>query len=83
MQDLSGIGHAGLVFKPTVGGGSELQLCTGTIGNFRDLAVRNLTASGDIEASTATKGLILKTPDGTKRYRITVDNAGALVSTLI
>ncbi len=34
-------------------------------------------AGGDIEASTSTKGLILKSPDGT-RYRVTVANGGAL-----
>jgi hypothetical protein len=32
---------------------------------------------GDLEASTATKGLILKSPDGT-RYRVTVANGGTL-----
>ena len=32
--------------------------------------------------NTAGKGLIMRTPDGTKRYIITVDNAGGLVSTL-
>lgn len=38
---------------------------------------------GDVEIMDATKGIIMKTPDGTKRYRITIDNAGALITTLI
>lgn len=37
----------------------------------------------DIEIMDQTKGIIMKTPDGTKRYRITIDNAGALITTLI
>lgn len=34
-------------------------------------------AGGDLETSTSTKGLILKSPDGT-RYRVAVANGGAL-----
>jgi hypothetical protein len=29
------------------------------------------------------KGIVVKTPDGTKKYRISIDNAGALTTTLI
>lgn len=28
-------------------------------------------------------GIVVKTPDGTKKYRISVDNAGAIISTLV
>jgi hypothetical protein len=35
---------------------------------------------GDIEVLTASRGIILKSPDGT-RFRVTVDNAGALSTT--
>ena len=38
--------------------------------------------SDDIEITNTTKGVILKAPNGT-RYRITVDNSGALVVTSI
>ena len=31
----------------------------------------------DVEIGDATKGVVLKSPDG-KRWRVTVDNAGAL-----
>ena len=34
-------------------------------------------AGGDLEASTVAKGLVLKSPDGT-RYRVTVANGGTL-----
>jgi hypothetical protein len=39
--------------------------------------------SGAVELTTAGGGLVLKTPDGTKRYRITVNNSGVVTSTLI
>lgn len=38
---------------------------------------------GDIEITDTTAGVIFKTPDGTKRYRMTIDNAGAPVFTLL
>jgi len=39
-------------------------------------------ATGDVEVATIAKGLILKSPNGT-RYRVTVSNAGALVVTAV
>lgn len=36
----------------------------------------------DLRMNTASKGLIVMTPDGTKRYRIRVDNSGNLVTEL-
>lgn len=47
------------------------------------VATGELGVVGNIESVTAGNGLILKTPDGTKRYKITVNNAGAVTSTLI
>jgi hypothetical protein len=47
------------------------------------IAQKNSTASrltlydGDIELDEATRGIILKSPNGTK-YKVTVDNAGNL-----
>ena len=29
------------------------------------------------------EGIVLKTPDGTKQYKITISNAGAITATLI
>jgi hypothetical protein len=37
----------------------------------------NLTASGDIEVTDSTKGIILKSPNGT-RYRVTISDLGIL-----
>ena len=37
----------------------------------------------DIEVEEAGKGLILLTPDGTQRYRISINNSGTLISTPI
>jgi hypothetical protein len=36
----------------------------------------------DIEISNATKGVVLKSPDG-KRWRITVNNSGVLAATAV
>jgi hypothetical protein len=61
--------------------GDALLGCrTGTNVSDASFSCSNLTASGDIEATDSTKGIILKSPDGT-RYRITVTNGGALSST--
>jgi len=37
----------------------------------------------ELEVSTQGEGLIVTTPDGAKRYRISVDNSGAIITTLI
>lgn len=34
----------------------------------------------DLRLNTASKGLVVVTPDGTKKYRIRVDNSGNLVT---
>ena len=38
------------------------------------------THSSDVEITDTTKGVILKSPDGT-RWRITIDNTGVLTTT--
>jgi hypothetical protein len=48
-----------------------------------NLDVIYLYNTGDIEIPIAAKGLIVKTPDGTKRYRIRVDNLGNVVTELV
>ena len=40
-------------------------------------------AYDDIELTTSGKGLILRSPDDTKRYRISVDNSGNLITTQV
>jgi hypothetical protein len=37
---------------------------------------------GDLTLNTASKGLVLVTPDGTKKHRARVDNSGNLVTEL-
>jgi len=56
---------------------------TGSVGIGTTSPSAKLTvASGDIEVTLNTKGIILKSPDGT-RYRITVANGGSLTSTAL
>ena len=42
----------------------------------------NVEVSDDIEISGYSNGLILKTPDGSKRYKISIDNSGNVISNL-
>jgi hypothetical protein len=39
--------------------------------------------TGDVAAGIANKGFACKTPDGSKWYRISVDNAGTVITTLL
>lgn len=57
------------------------------LNNFRrvaDAVERSASAVGDddIEITSSTAGLILTSPNGT-RYRVTVDDAGTLVTTAL
>ena len=62
---------------------SGTQHTFATIGNGNELDGKvDKIGSSDIEITNTTKGVILKAPNGT-RYRITVDNTGALVTTAI
>ena len=45
-------------------------------------ATGKLTNNNDIEITSLVAGLILKSPNGT-RFRVTVDNSGALTTTVI
>ena len=64
--------------------GAALQIRLADDSANAALETSTLTATGgDIEITSATSGVIFKTPDGTKRYRMTIDNAGAPVFTLL
>lgn len=52
----------------------------GVTGNIT--ITSSLSTNQDMEITDATKGIILKSPNGTK-YRVTVSNAGELTTTLI
>jgi hypothetical protein len=42
-----------------------------------------IDSTGDAEIKTAAKGLIVKSPDGSKRARIGIDNSGNLLVTAL
>jgi len=44
---------------------------------------KGFTTAGDATFSTVGKGPITITPDGTKKYRLGVDNAGTPIATLV
>lgn len=49
----------------------------------RTEVMKVLPGERDLEFVNSGKGIVLKTPDGTKRYRISVNNSGAIVTTLL
>jgi hypothetical protein len=51
---------------------------TAQIGNAN---ITNVATNGDFETLDAGDGLIVKTPDGTKRYKITINNSGQIIAT--
>jgi hypothetical protein len=51
---------------------------TAKIGNT---SITKVATNGDFETLDAGDGLILKTPDGTKRYKITINNSGQIIAT--
>jgi hypothetical protein len=46
-------------------------------------SANNTMFDSDLQLNTASKGLIVCTPDGTKKYRIRVDNSGNIVTELV
>ena len=66
-------------YAPTLRGWASLEKFEFEVAGTNVLTVDTLGAQsiGDVEVSTIAKGLILKSPDGT-RYRVTVANGGTL-----
>jgi hypothetical protein len=59
-------------------------LSTGEVGiGTTAPGARLQVRSGDIYVETVSKGIIIRTPDGTKCYRVTVDNAGGLTTSQV
>jgi hypothetical protein len=59
-------------------------LRSGNVGVGTTTPASKVTVTGgDVEITTVDTGVIFKTPDGTKRYRLTISNAGAPVFTLL
>ena len=48
-----------------------------------DANIEEVTTVGDYVSTGIGKGMVLTTPDGTKQYRISIDNSGNIVTTLI
>jgi hypothetical protein len=51
--------------------------------NETDTSVFEINYYGEYENKLAGRGIILKTPDGTKRYKISIDNNGQIITTLL
>lgn len=81
-QALASLGNGIRFF---IGATNALQIAASTnVGIGTTTPASKLTVTGgDAEVTDVTKGLILKTPDGLNRYRVTIDNAGALTTTLL
>jgi len=69
-----------LVSKPdgTIG----LTDISNTLDSLQTVVDKGNTSNKDIEISSSSKGLILRSPNGS-RYKISVDNSGVLIITLI
>lgn len=67
--------------------GSASAALTGTQRLFsvasNDATVMLLTGDGNLWLHLVGSGLILKSPDGTKRTKFTIDNTGALITTVL
>jgi hypothetical protein len=75
-QCASGVNGFGLLTD-----GSRISLLTSdSLAYFQRTAAGIIGTPAEVEMTTAATGVILKSPNGT-RYRVTVDNAGALVVT--
>ena len=65
-----------------VGNGGQLKLRTADTSLVMQDRL-TINDAGDVEIVGQGDGLILKSPDGTMRRRVTIDNAGALVLTAV
>jgi hypothetical protein len=67
-----------IIFKST----GNVGIGTTTPAAKLDVA-GNIKSSGDVSTTKAGSGLIVKSPDGTKCARISIDNTGAIVATSV
>lgn len=70
----------------TFDGSTEASYYVDLVESFNAIAIaptasQKLDSKYDVEITDETKGIILTTPDGTTRYRITIDNSGNIVTT--
>ena len=76
--DIGSAGGAAKALSLITGGVERINI--GTTGNIT--VTSPLSTNQDVEITDATKGIILKSPNGTK-YRVTVSDAGELTTNLI
>lgn len=74
--------------KPTRSGDFNPMRITGifassTHGGYAYLPTTGGDFYGDMVAAQTGRGFVVKTPDGTKKYRLGVDNNGQIIATLI
>lgn len=87
---LSNSSEPGLLLKgfPSNRGGLAVPVGESlSLGHFNDTSkaftlAAQVTADANWQIYGAGKGVVLKTPDGSKNYLVTVNNSGALVTTL-
>lgn len=78
--DQISVKHATLV--PLV---SDCNAGTQDIADFKNASVTkcSIASNGEITITTAAKGLVVKTPDGTHTYRIAISNNGEITTELV
>ena len=86
LADRPASGRPGLQYRAMDEGKTYLDIGTGWIDWLDPLVVSDtlvLVGDRDVEISSlGTKGVIMDSPNGT-RYRVTVDDTGALVTTAL
>ena len=76
------IGTGGVELTTTTGGGTYAPLTISNLSASGTVTTGGLSSTGDIEITDSTKGIILRSPNGT-RWRVTVNDAGLLTPTSI
>lgn len=68
--------------RGTQADGKVYAISNGALKDVSDAVDGSPTFSGDAEITDAQKGLILRSPNGS-RWRVTIDDSGTLVRTLL
>lgn len=51
--------------------------------DFQRFINNEFNTAGDVTHVSVSRGPVVQTPDGTKKYRLGVDNSGNVISTLV
>ena len=80
----NGVGHIVALSPNSAYRNLDLQYVGGNVGIGASSPNAKLQVTGgDVAVTTQGNGLILRTTDGANCFRVTVDNAGALTTTLV